>query len=185
MLELIVRNRLDFRSDVGAGFADFGQQVGQLGATGKVYVVRTVFSVFEGRVVTESFRNLLEPIVAFQAVEQPLRRFPEMAFELQDLGITIPQSCKCAPVIFFGLEEMGEVPGICFGDFGSDWNLASGRHNEREVRWLSITTGVATPETADERTSSRSEERQLEKPENSTLNAFRTRSVDALRRKPF
>ena len=93
-LKLIVGNRLDFRIDIGAGFADLGEQVGQLCATRKVFIVRTVFGVFERGVVTESFGNLLEPVVALQAAEQRVSRFSEMAFELGDLRIAISSDWK-------------------------------------------------------------------------------------------
>ena len=42
--------------------------------------------------MAESFGNLLEPVVALQAGEQCVSRLSEMAFELQDLRITILSS---------------------------------------------------------------------------------------------
>src|SRR5277367_1644102 len=88
-LKLIVRNRLDFRIDIGAGFAHLGEQVGQLGATRKVFIVRAVFGVFERGVVTESFGSLLLLVLAVQAAEQRVSRFSEMAFELRDVRIAV------------------------------------------------------------------------------------------------
>ena len=88
-LKLVVGNRLDFRIDIGAGFADLGEQVGQLGATRKVFIVRAVFGVFERGVVTESFGSLLELVLALEAAKQRVSRYSEMAFELGDLRIAV------------------------------------------------------------------------------------------------
>ncbi len=56
-LKFFVGNRLDLRIDVGGDFVDLGEQVRQFSAPRKIFVIRTIFGVFERGIVGQAVQR--------------------------------------------------------------------------------------------------------------------------------
>src|SRR5438477_8329120 len=126
LLERVIRDRQDFRTEIRRGLADFRKQILQLPHAREVFWIRAVLGELKRREMKEPLDSHIERLFEFKARGERYGRFAKTALPLRDLWIRLLDPSQVLNPFVCAAEEVSEIPFVGVGKVGARESLRRG-----------------------------------------------------------